>query len=248
MRTTDHDARSAQASVPRHRPRRPAGRLSQRLVWLTVVAVLIAEALFFLPSLAHARRDWLERRLRAGQIAALSAGIGTVQNGIRADLLDLAGVEAVSLQEPGRTFRLARSGVAPEGAIRIEIPDDSVPAAMAGAVGGVFGGRGNVLLDVRGPSLLSDGGSVTVLLRRAALDRFLAAFALRVGVISLAVAGAVGLLLYGALTLLLVRPLRRLTESIAAFRADPERAAPFDAGEVEQVGADAVLHRADAGG
>ena len=166
MRTPDHDARSARAAVPPQPHRRPAGRLSQRLVWLTVAAVLIAEALFVLPSLAHARRDWLERHLRAGQIAALSAGIGTVQNGIRTDLLDLAGIDAVTLQEPGRTLRLARPGVAPDGAIRIDLPGESVPAALAGVVGGVVGRAATRCSTCAGRACWRDGGSVTVLLRR----------------------------------------------------------------------------------
>ncbi len=227
MGTADQDAPPARAAARPPAPRSPAGRLSQRLVWLTVATVLIAEALFFLPSLARARHDWLERHLRAGQIAALSADGGKLQNGIRADLLTLAGVEAVTLQESDRTLRLTRAGVTPDGAVRTDLPGDSLPAAAAGVIGGLVG-RSDALLDVRGPSLLDEGGSVAVLVRRAALDHFLSRFALRVGAISLAVAGAVGLLLFCALTLLLVRPLHRLTESIAAFRADPERAAPYD--------------------
>ena len=57
-------------------------RLSRRLAWLTVAAVLIAEALVFLPSLVAARHDWLERRLREGQLAALSAAADAMGHGI----------------------------------------------------------------------------------------------------------------------------------------------------------------------
>ncbi len=228
MFTVDSDATNPRHVTPTAPRRRRPRQLSRRLVWLTVATVLIAEALFFLPSLARARREWLERHLRAGQLAALSASVGTVQTGVRTDLLDLADVVAVTVQEAGRTVRLAQPGAATGAATRIDLADDTVPVALAGAVGGLFRG-GDVLLGVRGPSLLADGGTVTVVVQRRALDRALAAFALRVGFISLAVAAAAGLLLYGALNLLLVRPLRRLTDSIAAFRADPERAAAFDA-------------------
>jgi signal transduction histidine kinase len=53
---------------------------------------------------------------------------------------------------------------------------------------------------------------------------------------TLAVASAVGLFLYVALLILLVRPMRRLTSSITAFRADPEHGVPLDPGAVS------VLH------
>lgn len=218
----------AEPTAPTPSPRRRAtGRLSQRLVWLTVATVLVAEALTFLPALAGARRNWLERHLRAGQIAAMSASVGPVRTGVRTDLLDLAGVDAVLVQQDGQTFRLARPGLTPDSGTKIDLDSDTVPVALGGAIGGLFRG-GDVRLSVQGPSLLEDGGKVTVLVRRRALDRYLAAVALRAGLISLAEALSVGLLLYAALSLLLVRPLRRLTESIAAFRADPERAATFD--------------------
>ena len=217
-------ASSTSADTP-PRPR-PTSGLSRRLAWLTGAAVLIAELLFFLPSLASARHDWLERRLRAGQLAALSASVGPVRAGVRTDLLDLAGVEAVTVQQPDRTLRLARSGVSPDDGTRIDLAADAIPQALCGAVGGLFR-AGDRLLSVRGPNLL-DSGSVTVLVHRRALDNYLAGFALRVGLLSLAAAAAAGLLLYAVLARLLVRPLRRLTASITAFRADPERAATFD--------------------
>ena len=47
-------------------------------------------------------------------------------------------------------------------------------------------------------------------------------------VLSLVVAGVTGGLVYLAVLLLLVRPMRRITGSIAAFRADPERTTPLD--------------------
>ncbi len=217
-------ARSAPVPAPLHRAR-PS--LSRRLVWLTVIAVWVAEALIFLPSLAHARRDWLERKLREGQLAALAASVGAVQDDTRADLLRLAGVEAVTLREPNRTLMLARPGARPDAGQRLDIDSDMLPGALADAVGGLFR-AGDVLLRVRGRSLLGDDASVAVLVHRHDLDRVLASYARHVGAISLTVAAVAGLLLYAALNRLLVRPLRRLTESLAAFRADPERAATFD--------------------
>ncbi len=222
------DTRSPRPSD--HAPREAAPRrLSRRLVWLVAAAVLIVEALFFLPSLAGARRDWLERRLREGQLAALSASAGAAQDSAGADLLRLAGVEAVTLAAPGATMRLAGPDVSPDNAARLDLADDTMPAALGDAIGGLFR-TDDRLLDVQGPSPLRDGARVSVRVHRRDLDGFLAAYARRIGAVSLIVAAVAAVLLYGALMLLLVRPLHRLTESIASFRADPERAAAFDPG------------------
>ena len=51
-------------------------------------------------------------------------------------------------------------------------------------------------------------------------------------VLAALIAGVTGGLVYLAVLLLLVRPMRRITGSIAAFRADPERTTPLDPDEV----------------
>lgn len=212
-------------SPPPARP--PRRRLSRRLAWLSLAAVLIVEAAFFLPSLARARHDWLERKLHEGQLAALSAQAGPADAGVQAGLLRLAGIEAAQVAGPGRLIRLARPGMAAAAGTPVRPGHDSALAALGDAVSGLFR-SGDRLLSVHGPGLLGDGTEVTVLVHRGDLDRSLAGFARRTGPISLSVAAVAAGLLYAALTLLLVRPLRRLTDRIAAFRADPERAAPFE--------------------
>ena len=66
-------------------------------------------------------------------------------------------------------------------------------------------------------------------LHEGGLGRALWNFAGEFAVLSRAIAGVTGGLVYLAVLLLLVRPMRRLTGSIAAFRADPERTTPLDA-------------------
>ena len=61
-----------------------------------------------------------------------------------------------------------------------------------------------------------------------ALRQFAGDFA----VLSLLIAGVTGGLVYLAVLLLLVRPMRRITGSIAAFRADPEHTTPLNPGDV----------------
>ena len=58
--------------------------LSTKLLILTVLFVMLAEILIFVPSVANFRKTWLEERLAAAQIAALaveaSSGQRTAKN------------------------------------------------------------------------------------------------------------------------------------------------------------------------
>jgi signal transduction histidine kinase len=195
---------------------------------LMVVAMLAIQALVFLPSLIRARQSWFERRVTEAQLVALTgAAADAAATATRDALLRQAGAEAIWLDQPG-----GRVGVlAPRAPLPVMAPLDLAAEPLAdGAVDAVASlfGRPDRLIAVAAASRPGPGAGITVVLHRAALDHMLVAHERRVGGVSLLIAAAAGVVLYLCLQLLLVRPLRRLTESIAAFRADPERAAPLD--------------------
>jgi signal transduction histidine kinase len=86
---------------------------------------------------------------------------------------------------------------------------------------------GLIQVTTRGP--LNPDATVVLLVRRQALARYLRDFAADAGLSSLAEAALVGLFVYAALLLSLVRPMRHIIGSIQAFRADPERTPPLRA-------------------
>src|SRR3712207_9286709 len=67
------DAQNAQTSSvePGSRSLFAAFGLSSRLLILTILFVMIAEVLIYVPSVANFRRNWLKDRLAPAQIAAL---------------------------------------------------------------------------------------------------------------------------------------------------------------------------------
>ncbi len=69
---------------------------------------------------------------------------------------------------------------------------------------------------------------LSIVLQQGDLDAHLKAAAANIALHGLAVAVPTGILVHLALLMMLVRPMRRLTNSIAAFRADPERTPPMD--------------------
>ena len=93
----------------------PRRSLSWRLVWFTLAVMAGTELLLFLPAMLRERQKWLDDRIVAAQIAVramptmpipppqgLATMPGEFDRGIREDLLRLAGVMSVRLQEPGR--------------------------------------------------------------------------------------------------------------------------------------------------
>ena len=61
--------------------------LSARLLLLTILFVMVAEVLIYVPSVANFRRNWLQDRLAAAQMAALvlaAAPAGTLPEDLEA--------------------------------------------------------------------------------------------------------------------------------------------------------------------
>jgi signal transduction histidine kinase len=223
-----HPLQTPEARLSARLTRRP---LAIRLAWLTVIAVLLAEAAFVGPSLVRRRGEWLNLRVTEAQLAALSAAVapgGNVDPATRAELLHLAGSEAIRLEQPGRaTIVLSPSGALPAAA-PLDLRDETAAQAVMRTGASLMGEGADRLVGVISTSPLNEAATVTTIVHAERLHQALLTHMRRFGTISLTVAVAVGLLLYLALLLLLVRPMRRLTESIAAFRADPERSTPFD--------------------
>jgi signal transduction histidine kinase len=98
----------------------------------------------------------------------------------------------------------------------------------------------NRLIQVLDTSPFRPHPEVELWLHEGGLSRTLQQFAADFAVLSLLIAGVTGGLVYLAVLLLLVRPMRRITGSIAAFRADPERTPPLDPDDVTVLAHDEI--------
>src|SRR3954462_14910768 len=96
MSTTDQPAAAAGASRPRPR----LGR-SGKLLFLTLLFVMLAEVLIYVPSVANFRLNWLHDRLCAAYTATLvfeTAPGGMVPDKVARQILDSIGARAVALK------------------------------------------------------------------------------------------------------------------------------------------------------
>lgn len=204
--------------------------LSGRVLALTIAVVLLTEVMVLLPSLGRERRAWLSTRLREAELAAMSVAIaprGVLDLATRNALLRLSGTEAVRLEEPGRNVLILEPKPGLKPAASIDLDRESVLAAIRRAVELLFARRDRMVL-VSAKSALVPSTLVEVMVHEAPLARHLAHYAQRIALLSLLIATVTGALVYLALIVLLVRPMQRLTGSITAFRADPERSLPLD--------------------
>lgn len=207
---------------------RPARSLSSRLLWLTVAVVLVAQVLILGPSLGRAHLDWLANRIAASHLAALAleaAPDQTVDEALEEDLLRLAGVEMVSLRrQDQRVLALARplDGTVSE---TIDLATTGVLRAALSAFS-VLISREDRLIRVIGPSPKQPEVRVDIVLQASPLRQDLARAFASLVVEALAISASAGALMFLVLNWLLVRPMRRLTRSIVAFRLDPEAAQP----------------------
>src|SRR5438105_15488645 len=95
-------------TVPSVRRRLPTFGLSWRILGLVVVAVMTAEILLFLPSIARFRLVYLEQLIESGTLAALALDAtpdNMVTEEVKRTLLDHARVDAVVLVEPNKAKR-----------------------------------------------------------------------------------------------------------------------------------------------
>jgi hypothetical protein len=94
----------------------PRFGLSGRLLLLTVLFVMIAEVLIYVPSVANFRRNWLNDRLAAAQMAALvldAVPSESLPQDLEARLLAGVGAVAVAVKGGGARRLLAMSDMPP---------------------------------------------------------------------------------------------------------------------------------------
>src|ERR671917_1774511 len=91
--------------------------LSARLLSLTVLFVMVAEVLIYVPSVANFRRTWLNDRLAAAQIAAVvldAAPAEKLSDELEARLLAGVNARAVAVKSAGVRRLLAVADHVPE--------------------------------------------------------------------------------------------------------------------------------------
>src|SRR5919198_1173207 len=221
MDTTEQSAAAAQTSRPR-----PSLGLSGKLLLLTLLFVMIAEVLIYVPSIANFRLNWLHDRLSAAYTATLvfeTAPSGMVPEQVARQILDSIGAHAVALKMGHQRRLLAASDMPSTINEHIDTRDMSWHRAIIEAFETLRCGDRDIIRVV-GPAPMG-GEFVEIVVDEAPLRKAMVEFSIRILILSLIISAITATLVYLALHLLLVRPMRRMTANMVAFRADPENPA-----------------------
>jgi signal transduction histidine kinase len=198
--------------------------LSARLLVLTALFVMLAEVLIFLPSIARFRVAWLEERLALGHLAALTieaAPNQMVTEGLEQQLLAHVGADMIDLELPdNRIYMLARGRI-PEPEAEYDLREQDAASLIAQAVT-VLIRQSDRTIRIVGTSPKTPDALVTLVLPEAPMATAMLDFAGRILLLSIVISLITATLVFLSLNGLLVRPMRRITASMVAFREHPE--------------------------
>ncbi|WP_372398236.1 HAMP domain-containing sensor histidine kinase [Azospirillum sp. HJ39] len=224
-----------------------AASLSAKLLMLTILFVLLAEVLIYTPSIARFRMSYLEERLAAAHIAALSVEAAPdlmVTKELQAKLLAYTGAHVIDLIQPGaRVYMLSRPMPPVADAVYdlrntgmgMQIVDAG--HALSLALRAAFGSQRDRVIRVIDRSPNDPAQRVEVTMDERPLIEAMLDFSRRILAVSIAISLIAAVLVYVTLHWLLVRPMRRLTAGVVAFRRDPDGAPPLrPGGRADEIG------------
>ena len=204
-----------------------AKSLSARLLLLTVVFVMLAEVLIYAPSIGRYRLVYLEERLAAAHLAILALDAtpdNMISKELERELLDHVAAYSVALTKPG-VGKLMLMITTPD---RIDASYDLREGEFFGLIRDAMMTLlhdGSRILRVLGTSPKDRAVLVEVVLDEGPLRAGMIGYSERILALSMGISLFTAALVYLSLHLLMVRPMRHITESMARFRDDPEDAA-----------------------
>ena len=127
--------------------------LSGRFLFLTVIFVMLAEVLIFVPSIARFREDFLESRLERAQIASLAVlADDMLSEELEAELLDNAGVFNVVLRRDSMRQLVLTSPIPGEVDITFDLREASAWDLMRDALYRLIAGEPAIIRVIGAPS------------------------------------------------------------------------------------------------
>ncbi len=205
-------------------------RLSGKLLILTVLFVMAAEVLIFIPSAAMFRQTWLtERAESAGLLTLAIEGVPNYEGGEMLSnrfMLD-TNVTMVAQKRNGMS-QLVLGTPPPAGRIiladlrherRLPLFRDSFRD---------FFGNGKAYIRILSEPTVDGVDALEVLVPQRALKDAMLDYCKRVLLWSLAISLLTGLMIYAALSRIIVGPIRKLASGLAGFRKDPRKRASIE--------------------
>ena len=203
--------------------------LSSRLLVLTIFFVMLGEVLIFVPSVARYRMTYFEDHIAAAHIATLAllaSPTGKLDQALTDELLAEVGAHSITLHRPDGMVRMLDSTNPPKPDLTVVLGSGTganVPRMIGRSFATLFS-EGNRVLSVTAASPFEPDTQVEILLDEAPLREAMWEFGKHIFQLSIILSLMAAALVYLSLQWLLVRPMRRVTASMAEFSHDPEDA------------------------
>lgn len=204
-------------------PKRRLG-LSARVMALSILFVLIAEVLIYVPSVASYRNTWLNDRVAQARAAALilEKAPDALPKTVVDELLTSIETSMIALRIDQSRRLLALMDMPPPVDFEIDLRSRNMLAEIANSFDILFFG-GARSIRVVGPAP-GAGEFVEIVISEERLRAAMLRYSWSILQISLLISAIVALLVFASLNAIIVRPVTRLAETIARFRANPEDA------------------------
>jgi signal transduction histidine kinase len=197
--------------------------LSGRFLVLTIIFVMVAEILIFLPSIARFRFDYLSERLERSQIASLSllaTKNQTVNPELEAELLQNAGVISIALRRDD--FRELVLALPMPGIVEksFDLRDPGAFSLIGDALE-LFTSEDRVIR-VIGVPVQSGGQEIEATLYEAPLKIAMIEYGRNIFIISLFISVITAALLFFSVRKFIVQPISRVAKNMHQFQESPE--------------------------
>jgi signal transduction histidine kinase len=198
--------------------------LSAKLLLLTILFVMLAEVLVFVPSVSNFRRQWLMERLAVAQIASLAAEAapgGQLPKMLRDELLQNANVKSISVKRADSRQLIIQMDMPADIDATYDLRDASWLALITDALM-VYVAPDDRVIRIVGEAGFNVGELIDVVMGEAPLKAAMIGYGLDILGLSILISIITAALVYLSLDALLVKPMTKLTWNIVRFSERPE--------------------------
>ena len=211
------------------RPFIPSRSLTTRLIFLTVLFVLLAEMVVMIPSVSKRRVDWLDARIETAYLVsvALEGPRGRMISEEGAKMLfETAGIRGVTSKRGEVRVLILAPEIDPHGSQairRVDMMHMSPVSLIADAWATIFS-DGQSLIQVTAKPMETSNEIMAIVVSEADLRDDLRLYARNILGLSLVISTMTAALLFYVFNRMIVHPVGRLTRSMSAFESDPDQA------------------------
>lgn len=198
--------------------------LSGRFLILTTVFVMLAEVLIFVPSIARFREDYLLNRLERAQIASLALlADDMLETELEAELLENAGVFNVVLRRDELRQLMLASPIPQPISNTFDLRDPGALMLIRDALTRMIKPK-NEIIRVIGAPVREAGLLIEVTMETAPLRTEMIDYGVRILALSAVISIFTAVLLFAAVRVFLVRPIKGVVSYMKRYASAPEDA------------------------